>query len=214
VTPRARIIAAPAAERATPVLERGIGDARRRRAAREEIEARLTAERVVLDATAAASAILAEARAGAADAIAAAIHQAREETSTQLTARWLALREREHVAMGREHDRVVAVAVALAERLLGASLSLDPSRIVDLARAVIDEARGARRAVVEAHPLDADELRARLPLEGLDLQSIEVRSDAALARGELRLHTDLGTIDARLAPRFERLAAALRDALK
>jgi flagellar biosynthesis/type III secretory pathway protein FliH len=41
-----------------------------------------------------------------------------------------------------------------------------------------------------------------------------VRSDAALARGELRLHTDLGTIDARLAPRFERLAAALRDAIK
>jgi hypothetical protein len=27
------------------------------------------------------------------------------------------------------------------------------------------------------------------------------------------LQTDLGNIDARLAPRFERLAAALRDAL-
>jgi flagellar biosynthesis/type III secretory pathway protein FliH len=41
-----------------------------------------------------------------------------------------------------------------------------------------------------------------------------VRGDVALARGELRLHTDLGTIDARFAPRFERLAAALRDAFK
>jgi flagellar biosynthesis/type III secretory pathway protein FliH len=49
---------------------------------------------------------------------------------------------------------------------------------------------------------------------GLDVQSVEVRDDGALARGELRLHTDVGTIDARLAPRFERLAAALRDALK
>jgi flagellar biosynthesis/type III secretory pathway protein FliH len=49
---------------------------------------------------------------------------------------------------------------------------------------------------------------------GLDIQSIEVREDAALARGELRLHTDVGIIDARLAPRFDRLSAALRDALE
>ena len=45
------------------------------------------------------------------------------------------------------------------------------------------------------------------------VQSIEIREDPALGRGELRLQTDLGNIDARLAPRFERLAAALRDAL-
>ncbi len=119
---------------------------------------------------------------------------------------------------GQEHERLVAVAVTLAERLLGTALALDPSRIAELARGVLDEARGARRAVVEAHPLDAVELRARLQRlhheGGLDLQSIEVRSDAALARGDLRLQTDVGTIDARLAPRFERLAAALRDALR
>jgi flagellar biosynthesis/type III secretory pathway protein FliH len=47
----------------------------------------------------------------------------------------------------------------------------------------------------------------------LDVQPVEVRDDAALSRGELRLHTDLGTIDARIAPRLERLADALRDAL-
>jgi len=52
-----------------------------------------------------------------------------------------------------------------------------------------------------------------LTTAGLDVQSIEIREDPSLARGELRLQTDLGTIDARLAPRFERLAAALRDAL-
>jgi flagellar biosynthesis/type III secretory pathway protein FliH len=98
--------------------------------------------------------------------------------------------------------------------LLGTSLALEPSRIVDLARAVIEEARGARRAVVDAHPLDAEELLERLTKCGLELQSIEIRCDGALARGELRLHTDVGTIDARLAPRFERLAAALRDALE
>ena len=34
-----------------------------------------------------------------------------------------------------------------------------------------------------------------------------------LAPGDLVLHTDLGTLDARLTPQLERFAAALRDAL-
>jgi flagellar biosynthesis/type III secretory pathway protein FliH len=106
------------------------------------------------------------------------------------------------------------MAVVLAERLLVASLELDPTRIAGLARAVIAEAGGARRAVIDAHPLDAGPLQTQLNVTGLDIQSIEVREDAALARGELRLHTDVGIIDARLAPRFDRLSAALRDALE
>jgi flagellar biosynthesis/type III secretory pathway protein FliH len=68
--------------------------------------------------------------------------------------------------------------------------------------------------VIDAHPLDAEALQTQLSITGLDIQSVEVRPDAALARGELRLHTDVGIIDARLAPRFDRLAAALRDALE
>jgi flagellar biosynthesis/type III secretory pathway protein FliH len=158
-----------------------------------------------------------EARARAADAVATAAAEARQHAETELAARWIALRERERAAIGRESERVVAMAAALAERLLGAALAVDPGRIAELARGVLDEARGARRAVVEAHPTDAEELRARLASlanEGLALESVEVRCDDALARGELRLHTDLGTIDARLAPRFERLAAALRHALR
>jgi flagellar biosynthesis/type III secretory pathway protein FliH len=214
VIPRGRVVVGPDADRSTPLLERGIGEPRRRRMAREELEARLTAERLVKEAEAEAEAIVTEARARAAGAVATAAQEARDEAGVQLAAQWLALRQREQAAIARDPDRVIAVAVALAERLLGASLALDPSLIADLARAVIDEARGARRALIEAHPLDADELRRGLTGNDLDLRSIEVRSDEALARGELRLHTDLGTIDARLAPRFERLAAALRDALE
>jgi flagellar biosynthesis/type III secretory pathway protein FliH len=212
--PRARVLTAPGPDRGRPILAPGIGDAGHRRVAREEIEARAEAERIQRDARTAAEGILAEARQRAAGAIAGAEREAREAANARATAQWLVLRERELAAIGRDPGQVVALAVALAERLLGESLTLEPSRIATLARAVIDEARGARRAVIEAHPLDAEELRQRLTAEGLALQSIDVRSDEALARGELRLHTDLGTIDARLAPRFERLAAALRDAIK
>ncbi len=214
MTSRARIIPAEGASGAQPWLEPGVSDRTRRRIAREEAEARLAAERIVNDARIEADALVAEAQTLATSAAAAASNEARQEAHAELAARWLALREAEHGAIACAGERIIPIAVVLAERLLGASLALEPSRIVDLARTVIDETRGARRAVVEAHPLDVNELKQRLTTNGLELQSIEVRGDEALARGELRLHTDVGTIDARLAPRFERLAAALRDALK
>lgn len=213
--PRARIVPAARGARGAPLFAPGPSQPQRRRIAREELGAHLAAERIVEDARDRADRLLANARAEAQGAAAAAAREAREEARAELAARWLALRAEEQRRFESDADRIVPVAVALAERLLGASLGLEPERIVHLARAVIDEARGARRAAIDAHPLDAEALRRQLTDAGLDgVGSVEVRDDAALARGELRLHTDIGTIDARLAPRFERLAAALRDVLK
>jgi flagellar assembly protein FliH len=213
--PRARVVPAARAARAVPVLAAGPSEPQRRRIAREELGALLEAERIVEDARERADLLLASARAEAQGTAAAAAREAREEARAELAERWLALRAGEQRRIESDADRIVPVAVALAERLLGVSLGLEPERIVYLARAVIDEARGARRAAIDAHPLDAEALRRQLTDAGLDaVRTVEVRDDAALARGELRLHTDVGTIDARLAPRFERLAAALRDVLK
>jgi flagellar biosynthesis/type III secretory pathway protein FliH len=181
------------------------------------MEGRLAAERIVHDAEARAESMLARAREEAALAVERASQAAREEGDRQLAARWLALRKAEGERFERDADRVISVAVVLAERLLGAALELSPQRIADLARGVLAEARGARRATIEAHPIDARTLRDVLARAGLDLQTVELlelRESEALARGELLLHTDLGTIDAKLASRLDRLAEALRDALK
>jgi flagellar assembly protein FliH len=191
----------------------GPSPVQRKRLAREELEARLEAERILREARSEADRVVAEARAQAVHAGARALREAEEQAHAALAARWLALREAERKELEAGGGRVVALAVALAERLLGASLELDPGRVAHLARQVIAESGGARRAVIDAHPLDADALRRHLTGSGLDLQSIEVREDSSLARGDLRLYTDLGTIDARLASRFDRLAAALRDAV-
>jgi flagellar biosynthesis/type III secretory pathway protein FliH len=214
MTPRARIVRAEGAGQAQRLLTSTPSERQRKRIVREEFEARLVAERIFEEARVEAQRILEDARARATGAAAAAVESAREEAHTRLAAQWLALRQAEQRGPEREHDRIVAMAVVLAERLLVASLELDPTRIAGLARAVIAEAGGARRAVIDAHPLDAGPLQTQLNVTGLDIQSIEVREDAALARGELRLHTDVGIIDARLAPRFDRLSAALRDALE
>jgi type III secretion protein L len=189
------------------------GTAQRRRIAREEIEARLSGERIVQEARARAEAIAVQARDLARSEAAQSAREAQEQAEAQMAAQWLALRQAEGARLDRDAERIIAIGVVLAERLLGAALDLDPARIADLARAAIAEARGAQRIAIEAHPLDAAALRQHLGAAGLDALTVEVRDDEALARGELRLQTDIGTIDAKLAPRLERLAAALRDAL-
>jgi flagellar biosynthesis/type III secretory pathway protein FliH len=186
---------------------------RPRRVVLEELEGRATAQGIVQHAREEAAVLLARARQDAEKAAEAVLREIRERADADLAARWAALRQKEHARMDGDVDRTIALATALAERLLGAALGLAPDLVTGMARAVLDEARGARRAVIDAHPLDAAVLCESLTAGGLNLQSFEVQSDAALARGEFRLHTDIGTIDARLAPRFEQLSAALRDAL-
>jgi flagellar assembly protein FliH len=212
VTPVARIVRAGTFA-AEPLWPAGPSEAQWRRVSREVLGARALAGAIVKQAQADADALVAQGRRDAQASAELAAREARESAQTELAARWLALRQREIKDVENGSDRVVALAVALAERLLGAALDLDPERIVSLARVVFAEARGARKANVDANPADAPILREQLTTAGLDVQSIEIREDPTLLRGELRLQTDLGNIDARLAPRFERLAAALRDAL-
>jgi flagellar biosynthesis/type III secretory pathway protein FliH len=216
LTRRARIVRAPAAAaaRSRPLVKPGASEAQRKRIAREEVQAHFAAQRILTEARAKADELVARARTevlGGADAARRALS---EESDAKLAARWLLLRREEQRQLQQDGDRVITLAVALAERLLDASLELGPERIVPLARRVIAEAGGARRAIVEANPLDAEALRAHLVDAAFDLETVEVRESDTLARGELRLHTDVGTIDARLAPRFHRLASALRDVLE
>jgi flagellar biosynthesis/type III secretory pathway protein FliH len=205
-----RIIRAGAAA-STPLLAPGPSVEQRRRIVREELEARLAAEGLVADARARAQEILEAARVEAAGLAESAAAEAREKATAELTARWLSLRAAEGEAVEKERDRVVALAVLLAERLVGTALRLEPAIVADLARTVLAEARGARQATVRAHPLDAEALRGHLSTVGLD---VAVRPDDTLERGHLKLHTDVGIIDAQLAPRLDRLADALRDALR
>ena len=212
--PRARILRAEGAGRLEPLLAVQPSAPQRRRIAREEIEARLEAERIVREARERADSLLADAEKEALATVDRVSRQAQEDAQAQLVARWIALRDAEGLTLTRDVDRVVAVAVVLAERLIGAALELTPVRIADLARSVLDEARGARRARIESHPVDAEALRHHLSALQLEGNTVDVRDNSTLARGELLLHTDLGTIDAKLAPRLERLAQALHDALR
>lgn len=204
-----------AAKDAKPLLTAPlVSPERRHRVARAEVAARLEAEVILEGAREEAEDIVALARKQAGGARADAEREARESVHAELAAHYLALRQAEETRAENDLDRAVSLAVVLAERLLGEALEHNPDHVAALARQALAEARGARRAVIEANPLDADALTRHLDSVGMSRDAIEVRRAPDLARGSLRVHTNLGTLDAKLTPQLERLAAALRDALK
>jgi flagellar biosynthesis/type III secretory pathway protein FliH len=164
-----------------------------RRVAREIIDAHADAER-----------IREAARADAA-------RDAREEEVARLAAQFLALRHADEQRAERDLDRAVELAKILAERLVGEGLKLEPERIAGLAANALAETRGARNVQIAANPEDVAPLREALAAVG---HGATVNADASLARGSLVVHTDLGTIDAQLRPQLDRLAKALREAMR
>lgn len=134
--------------------------------------------------------------------------QAREE-STQVLLEASAARDR---ALADARAQVIAVGIAAAEKILGASLNANPTLIEDVVRPLLARVRRARRLELRLHPDDAQTLTPRLT--ALEADSgvgcpIRVESDAMLRRGSCVLVSDLGILDARLETRLELVARAL-----
>jgi flagellar biosynthesis/type III secretory pathway protein FliH len=177
------------------------------------VDASAEATRLLSKAHADARQLLASAERKAADLKLRAEAEARAEASAKLAAHALSLASYEAKADERGLDRSVALARLLAERLLGASLALAPEQVVSLARQALAEARGARRLSIVAHPEDAKLLNGSIASLGVALETVRILPDAARARGSLRIETDIGVLDADLAPQLDRLALRLRETL-
>jgi flagellar biosynthesis/type III secretory pathway protein FliH len=177
----------------------------------------------VVDAAERASQILAaaETRAreivSAAEAAASAHARRAEEEGRAAAVAGLAERALRQARLEAEHDqratnRLIELARLLAERLLGVALRLEPSQVVALAEHALGEARGARRITIVAHPDDTAELERALAEGRLD-RVTRVIASGERSRGSLRLETEIGVLDADLAPQLARLAEALRTSL-
>src|SRR5215472_4052664 len=116
MTTRARIVRAPLSDGKAPLFPLGPSATHMRRIAREELESRLAAERIVQEARSQAEAIVSRAREEAGEAAAEIAREAREQAEARTAAQWLALKQGESARLERNGDQIVAAAVALAER--------------------------------------------------------------------------------------------------
>ena len=177
-------------------------------------EAKAEANALIRKAHEDAKQILAHAQAHADDLILQQQARARADALCLVVGETLELRKRQTELSKSVLERSIGFATLLAERLLGEELEQSPERIRALARQALKEAAGARQAVIVAHPLDASELKAGLLGLGAMLDSIGIESDARLSRGQLRVETELGVIEADLKGQLERLAVQLKKLLE
>lgn len=216
---RARVIrrqdAGLAVPHAVPALELSDRPAalRPRIIARPIAEAKAEARALLEKARDEAQQIISRAEAAANDLILQQHARARADALCLVVAEALELRKRQAELEKSVLDRSVDFATLLAERLLGEELSLAPERVRALARQALTEAAGARHAIIVAHPRDAGELRSGLVNLGSLLDSIGIEDDPNLARGHIRVETELGVIEADVRGQLERLATQLRKLL-
>jgi Flagellar assembly protein FliH len=217
---RARVISRADSAQARPrALGPGLGSAapalgRGAILPKEVADAKTQVKDLIRQAHADARQILAHAQAQADDLILQQQARARADALCLVVGETLELRKRQVELSKSVLDRSVGFATLLAERLLGEELELSPERIRALARQALKEAAGARQAVIVAHPRDAAELKAGLLGLGAMLDSIGIEEDARLSRGQLRVETELGVIEADLKGQLDRLAVQLKKLLE
>ena len=174
------------------------------------VDAEREGARLVEEAKAEAARLVAEAREAMRTARADAEKEGREAGTAALAAHWARTREDEANAIAATESRVIDIARALAERLLGRELTASPETVVHLARVALAAATRARRVTIRAHPDDVVALESASLGEMVAGKAVAIVADESRGLGCLRIETDIGALDGDLGPQLDRLVAALR----
>ena len=106
-------------------------------------------------------------------------------------------------------DALGALAVRIAGNLLGRTYKADPTLLADLVREALDTVGTSTREIeLRLHPDDLGVLAPHLA----GLTGVRLTADTALARGELRLHSESVRIDGTLAARLQTALEAVQTA--
>jgi len=104
---------------------------------------------------------------------------------------------------------VALSAVQLARQVLRTELATDPARVAKVAADAVNAVMlSARQITVQVHPQDLP-LVAEGAEETLKARGARLIANSTLQRGGVLVDSDVGSIDARIATRWEQAAAAL-----
>ena len=104
-------------------------------------------------------------------------------------------------------------AVQLAQQVLRCELAQRPELVATVATEAVNAVMlSARHISVHVHPQDLP-LVAEGAEEALNARGARLHADATVARGGVRVHSDVGDIDARIAVRWAQAAAAMGSAM-
>jgi flagellar assembly protein FliH len=133
-----------------------------------------------------------------------------------------AVAEAERLIRAREEDflraaerSAVELALAIAEKIVGAAVSARPETVLDVVGGALLRTATRHRLVIEVNPEDlelvsesAEGLAARLG----GVQRLDVVAERRVERGGCIVRTEEGEIDARIGSQLERLAELMTEA--
>ena len=164
-------------------------------------------------AEAAAARVVATARAEADRLRTEAVAEGRERGMSAVTELLVSARADAAKTRRESHAELRALAVRIAEKLLGKTLSLQPEAVVDLAAEALTHAGEPRALRLRCHPDDLDLLergRPRLLDRCRSAGVLRIEADEEIPRGGCVVESELGIVDARLGVQLDAIERALR----
>jgi flagellar assembly protein FliH len=113
--------------------------------------------------------------------------------------------------------RAVELSLRIAEKVLSATLDVQPERVVDVVRGALRCLVDRERVVVQVNTLDLDLVRDAVEplaatLGGID--TLEVQEDRRVGRGGALVRSLAGEVDATIETKLERAREVLEAELK
>ncbi|MFI5309063.1 MAG: type III secretion system stator protein SctL [Polyangiales bacterium] len=168
--------------------------------------------KAVADAGERARAILAAAEQQAAALRARAEAEGRASGRAEHAATLLALTEERDRALAAIESQAVELALLAAKRVIGRELEQRPALVAEMVAPLLLRLRRAKTVTLRVHPDDRPALEASLAkLRSAESSgALRVEPDPSLSRGDCVVHSELGSLDARIDTQL----AALRRALE
>jgi len=122
--------------------------------------------------------------------------------------------EREHAAYYRRIEgEVVQLALAIARKILHREAELDPHTLAGIVRVTLEALDAGTKVDLYVHPREATDWRHYFANQMETAASPEVHEDPALAPGECRIETSLGTTEIGIESQLKEIETGLLDLL-
>jgi len=113
----------------------------------------------------------------------------------------------------RVEGEVVELALAIARKILHREVQVDPQALAGIVRVTLEKLDNGTKVNLRVHPREAAEWRRYFACQPGDVPAPEVHEDPAIAPGECRIETSLGSTEIGLQSQLKEIETGLLDLL-
>jgi flagellar assembly protein FliH len=113
----------------------------------------------------------------------------------------------------RVEGEVVELALAIARKILHREVQIDPNTLAGIVRVTLEKLDSGTKVNLHVHPREAPDWRHYFACQTEDVPPPEVHEDPAIAPGECRIETSLGSTEVGLESQLKEIETGLLDLL-